>query len=159
MRCLVDIYGLDQLTQRCLSAGVRSRRCRRRTTRWSGSCSATRRRWRTLKRRRARAPPRPPRAAARPPSARCPRTRSTRDPPPRPPPLPSRLNLTFLSDLSIFLNVLWRAAPSSAPLPAGRLHSRRSDLSIADYYYIRLLFYLSVHKIYLDIIYYVYFLT
>lgn len=47
---------------------------------------------------------------------------------------------------------------SSAPLPAGRLHSRRSTLSIADYC-IRLLFYLSVHKVYLDIIYYVYFLT
>lgn len=57
-----------------------------------------------------------------------------------------------------FSRHLWRGAPSSAPLSAGRLHSRRSILSIADYY-TRLLFYLSVHKIYLDIIYYVNFLT
>lgn len=144
---------------------------RRRTIRWSDSCSAIKKAWPTHRRRQVNRQWRRrvegvPRRSARSLPTRSMREKGLRTSlcrrlwrRPFSTLLSFRLILTFLSDLSIFLDVLWRGAPSSAPLSAGRLHSRRSILSIADNY-TRLLFYLSVHKIYLeDIIYYVYFLT
>lgn len=74
-----------------------------------------------------------------------------------PPSMPDLHSSIFSTDSDVFERFIYFSrrfmarCASSAPLPAGRLHSRRSDLSIADYY-TRLLFYLSVHKIYLDII-------